>query len=184
MWIAIGIAAALAALGAIVYNLLIWRRNQAAKAFATVDVFLKMRYDLIPNYVEAVKGYMAHEKEVFGRIAELRALATAGGLSRGQVIGLNDELQTALDGLRVSAEAYPELRSAENARDLQEALTSLEEQIAAARRAYNAAATRYNTALECFPGVLLAAAFRMKPSRLFQAGGAAPDTASGRGDGA
>lgn len=126
-----------------IYNGLVTRRNQVENAFAGIDVQLKKRYDLIPNLVEAVKGYMQHEKDVLARVIELRNKSYST-LTDEEKNDLDNGMQTIANGLRVTVEKYPDLKASENVMMLQRSLNETEEQLAAARRSYNAAVLEYN----------------------------------------
>jgi LemA protein len=141
-----------------IYNTLIAKKNSVNMAFSTIDVQLKNRYDLIPNLVATVKQYMAHERGVLEKITELRtqALSLAQKGNMDQSIQINNEISKALRGLTVSFENYPQLRANENFMSLQASLNEIEAQIAAARRAFNAAVTEYNNALEMIPTNIIA----------------------------
>jgi LemA protein len=140
----------------LLYNSLVAKKNAVENAFASIDVFLKKRYDLIPNLVAAVKGYMQHEAETLAKVTEMRTRASAGGVSSEEKVTLNNQLTTGLGRLMVAVEAYPELKASENFNHLQRTLNEIEEQLSAARRAFNAGVTEYNNAVEMFPGNLLA----------------------------
>jgi len=152
----LGAIAALAVLVLLLYNSLVAKRNAVENAFATIDVYLKKRYDLIPGLVAVVKGYAQHESATLAKVAELRTRALAGGLTSEVRVGLDNELSAGLTRLLATAEAYPELKANEHFGQLQRALCEIEEQLAAARRAFNAGVTEYNTAIEVFPTNLLA----------------------------
>ncbi|MCS7174098.1 MAG: LemA family protein [Armatimonadetes bacterium] len=151
--------AILVALGLLLtYNGLIARKNAVENAFGAVEAQLKKRYDLIPNLVEAVKRYMAHERELLERLTLLREEAERAR-ARGNAeeeFRLEGEVGRLLGQLRLRAEAYPDLKASGNFLQLQAALTETEDSLAAARRFYNQAVTDYNNAIEQFPGLLLA----------------------------
>jgi len=140
----------------VVFNGLIVRRNRCETAFSTIDVMLKKRYDLIPNLVATVKGYAQHEAGVFEEVAKLRAQAAGGGLRTDQTVAVNNQITELLRRILVIVEAYPELKASENFLELQRSLNEIEEQIAAARRAYNAAVLDLNNAVQMFPSSLVA----------------------------
>ncbi len=144
-----------------IYNGLIRRKNEVDNAFSGVDVQLKKRYDLIPNLVETVKQYAAHEKELLTKVTDLRTKALSGGLSENEKITLDNELNSAIGGIMVAVENYPDLKANENFLNLQRNLTEVESQIAAARRTYNAVVTAYNNGIEIFPNNLLAGRMNM-----------------------
>jgi len=153
---------------AVFYNILVYRRNQADNVFSTIDVMLKRRYDLIPNLVETVKGYARHERETFEKVAQIRAKAISEGTSTDEKINLDGEMKSALGRIFAIAEGYPELKANENFLNLQKNLTETEEQIAAARRAYNAAVTDFNNSCEMFPTNIFASMFGFQKKNLFQ----------------
>ncbi len=157
----------------VVLLLLIWMFNQIVKednlvkkSFSTVDVYLKKRYDLVPNLVEIVKGHAAHEKEVFENIANARTKAMESKTEEESVKSDN-ELNKALKSLFMVAEQYPNLKTNQSFVELQKKLTNLEDELAASRRAYNAAVTEYNTTLEAFPTNLMGKLMRKKQKELF-----------------
>ncbi len=139
------------------YNRFVRLRNGAEEAFKTIDVFTKQRYDLIPNLVNTVKGYMQHESGTLEKIVELRNRAMGhGSHSEG---GAETALSGALKSVFALAENYPELKANQDFMQLQQQLSALEEQIQRARRYYNASARDLNNAVESFPGNLIAGAF-------------------------
>lgn len=151
-----------------IYNGLVTRRNQVENAFAGIDVQLKKRYDLIPNLVEAVKGYMQHEKEVLARVIELRNKSYST-LTDDEKNELDNGMQTIANGLRVTVEKYPDLKASENVMMLQRSLNETEEQLAAARRSYNAAVLEYNNSLQTFPSNIFANMFGFTRRNFFEA---------------
>ena len=138
-----------------VYNNLVRRRNGVEQAYSTIDVQLTQRYDLIPKLVESVRQYMGHERGLLEEITRLRTQAVASRTPT-EKISADNALSRAMGQLNVTMENYPELRSSENFVQLQRSLNEVEEQLAAARRSYNAAATEYNNAVQTFPSSLLA----------------------------
>jgi LemA protein len=177
-WIAAGVVAAILVYVIAVYNRLIVLRNRGRNAFAQIDVQLKRRYDLIPNLVEAVKGYMAHERQTLEAVISARARAmTAEQAAAGRpgqmeaMLGLavaEGALSGALGKLMVSIEAYPELKANENVLALQEELVSTENRIGFARQAYNDAVMDYNIKRETFPEILVASALGLAPAEQLQ----------------
>ena len=141
----------------ITYNRLIGSRNMVDEGWSGIDVQLQRRHELIPNLVEAVKGYAAHERETLETVTDARAdaVTASGPAASGVAEGV---LGQALDRLFAVAEAYPELRAAENFQQLQAELVDTEDQIAAARRIYNGNVQIYNTRIQVFPNVLIARA--------------------------
>lgn len=140
----------------LMYNSLIGKKNQVENIFAGVDAVLKKRFDLIPNLVASVERYMEHEKSTLEKVTELRAQAMKPNLSDSQKIALDAKLTAALGSITVAMEAYPELKANENVMHLQRSLNEIEEQISAARRAYNQSVTDLNNAIEMFPTNLMA----------------------------
>lgn len=140
---------------AFTYNSLVNRRNQVRFAFATIDVQLKKRFDLVPNLVETVKAYASHERETLESVTRARQQAAAPGAGWQAQETLNHEVGR----LIARAEAYPDLKSAANFVMLQRQLTECEAQIAAARRTYNASIMDYHNSIEMFPSSLVAGLF-------------------------
>ena len=151
------------------YNRLVKLRNNREQAFADVDVQLKQRHDLIPQLVESVKGYMGHEKGVLTEITEARSNAMKA-TSINDKIAAENRLSTALDGLKVSVEAYPDLKASQNFLDLQNEISDIENKIAAARRFFNSATKELNVATEVFPSNLIATLFNFKREPMFDLG--------------
>jgi len=151
------------------YNGLIRHRNECETGWANIDVQLRRRTDLIPNLVEAVKGYAAHERGVFDEVTRARA-AVMGASGPRAAAEANDVLGSALGKLFAVAEAYPLLRASENFVALQDELTDTEDKIAAARRYYNATVLRFNTRQQTFPTLLVGRVFRFRPREFFEAG--------------
>ncbi len=141
------------------YNYFIPRKNNIDYALSSIDALLKKRFDLIPNLVAAVKAYMQHEREVLEKLVKLRgqyATANFKAMPVAQIEQIDQAVKAALTPIYASLEAYPNLKSSENVLQLQAALNEVEEQISAARRAYNAAVMEYNNLLEQFPSNLIA----------------------------
>lgn len=152
-----------------IFNSLTNKKNQVTNAFGTIDVQLKNRYDLIPNLVATVQQYTTHEKELLTKITELRSRALSPDIKTEERVKLDNQISSAISGLLVSVENYPDLKASQNFIDLQRALNEVESQIAAARRAYNAAVTDYNNAIEMFPGNLMAGMMLLKTKQVFTA---------------
>lgn len=151
------------------YNRLVKLRNNREQAFADVDVQLRQRHDLIPQLVEAVKGYMVHERGVLTEITEARANAMRA-TTINEKITAETRLSTALEGLKVSVEAYPDLKASQNFLDLQNEISDVENKIAAARRFFNSATKELNVATEVFPSNLIATLFNFKREPMFDLG--------------
>jgi LemA protein len=151
------------------YNRLVRLRNNREQAFADVDVQLKLRHDLIPQLVDSVKGYMGHERGVLTDITEARANAMKAN-TINEKIEAENKLSTALEGLKVSLEAYPDLKASQNFMDLQNEISDVENKIAAARRFFNSATKELNVATELFPSNLIAVLFNFKREPMFELG--------------
>ena len=151
------------------YNRLVKLRNNREQAFADVDVQLRQRHDLIPQLVEAVKGYMVHEKGVLTEITNARANAIKAS-TINEKIAAETRLSTALDGLKVSVEAYPDLKASQNFLDLQNEISDIENKIAASRRFFNSATKEMNVATEVFPSNIIATLFNFKREPMFELG--------------
>lgn len=161
-----------------VYNRLITLRNRYENAFSQIDVQLKRRHDLIPNLVNVVKGYMAHEKETLDAVIKARTTAVsatqAASANPGDPTTMDNlasaesNLNGALGRLLMVAEAYPDLKANENMLSLQEELTSTENKVSFARQSYNDSVTAFNTACELFPSNLIAQNFKFTKARLFE----------------
>ena len=136
-------------------NSFVAARNRVDEAWSGIDVQLKRRHDLIPNLVEAVKGYATHERETFEKVTQARSQAM-GAQGVQQTAQAESALTSALGGLRVVAEQYPELRATENFQQLQNQLSELEDEIQAARRIYNSNVQSYNTKIQQFPMSIVA----------------------------
>jgi LemA protein len=154
------------------YNRLVRRRNEVQEGWAGIDVQLQRRADLVPNLVETVKGYAAHEEGVLTEVTQARAgLMKASGPAEAGAA--DNMLEQALGKLFAVAEAYPDLKASDNFQSLQGELSKLEEDVSFARRYYNALVEKLNTAIQTFPTVLIAGAFGFKPAEFFKAGEAA-----------
>jgi len=164
----------LIALGAIIlftiiaYNRFIMLRNMANKAFSTIDVMAKKRYDLIPNLVAAVQKYMEHERGTLVEVTELRSRAMQGNLSPDERVNIENQITRTLGNIQVAVERYPELKATENFKQLQASLNEVEEQLSASRRAYNAAVIDYNNAVQMFPSNVFALVFSFKSRSLLE----------------
>lgn len=150
------------------YNELVRRANQVKEAFSLVDVYLKQRFDLIPNLVEVVRQYQNHERGVLESLTALRTRAEAPSLSVQDKVGLYNEMQNAVRQFFVSVENYPVLQTSAAFQQLQKTWENVEENIAAARRTYNAAATRNNTLQQQFPMNLLNSLFAFPTAALLE----------------
>ena len=168
MWIAIAIIVLLIIWIIGIYNGLVSSRQKVDNAWSQIDVTLQRRFDLIPNFVETVKGYMNHESETFEKITALRT-SWANSSSVEEKANLNNELSGALKTIMAVSENYPDLKSNTNFSELSEELRNTENKIAFSRQFYNDNVTRYNTKLELFPSNIVANMFNFKPKSLFAA---------------
>jgi LemA protein len=151
------------------YNRLVRLRNNREQAFADVDVQLKQRHDLIPQLVDSVKGYMGHERGVLTDITEARTNAMKATTINEKIVAEN-KLSTALEGLKVSVEAYPDLKASQNFMELQNEIADIENKIASARRFFNSATKELNVGTELFPSNLIASLFNFKREPMFELG--------------
>ena len=150
-----------------IYNNMVRLRNNRENAFSNIDVQLKQRYDLVPQLVSTVKGYATHEKELLERITEARSACLSAN-SINDKISANNMLSNALNGLKVSVEAYPDLKANQNFMQLQTELSDIENKLAAARRFFNSATRELNNAVQTFPGNLLAGMFGFHKEPMFE----------------
>ncbi len=151
------------------YNRLIKLRNNRENAFADIDVQLKQRLDLIPQLVESVKGYMKHESTVLTDITNARANALQA-TTINEKIAAESQVSSALQGLKVAVEAYPDLKASQNFIQLQEEISDIENKLAAARRFFNSATKELNNAVETFPSNILAGMFGFRREPMFDLG--------------
>jgi len=162
-----GIVIAIGLFLVMMYNGLVAKKNQVENAFASVDVMLKKRSDLIPNLVATVKQYMQFEQQTLVEVTRLRSrAASATGDAR---IDLENQISRAIGNIMVAVEAYPELKANQNFTQLQESLNEVEEQISAARRFYNSAVNDYNNAVEMFPTNIMAQSMNYRMKKMFEA---------------
>ena len=150
-----------------IYNRLVKLRNNRENAFANIDVQLKQRHDLIPQLVATVKGYAEHEKEILIRVTEARSAAMqANGID--ETIQAENRLSSALSGLKVALEAYPDLKANQNFLQLQQEVSDIENKLSAVRRYFNTATRELNNAVETFPANMLAGMFGFKREMMFE----------------
>jgi len=178
-WVVLGVIVALAIWAIAIYNGLVALRNRFKNAFAQIDVQLKRRYDLIPNLVETVKGYIKHERETLEAVikarnsaqsAALAAAASPGNPAAMQQLGQAEGALTGMLGKMFAlAEAYPDLKANQNMLSLQEELSSTENKVAFSRQAFNDAVMDYNTKRESFPDSIFAGMFNFGPAELLAA---------------
>ncbi|BAY09017.1 LemA family protein [Calothrix sp. NIES-2098] len=151
------------------YNKLIYKKNQVDNAFATIDVLLQKRCDLIPSLVAVAQIYVQFEQRVLTEISRLRTIANSQKLSGNSRVIVEEQITQVLNKILIAVEAYPELKANQHFLQLQYSLNEVEEQISAARRFYNTAVTEYNTAVEMFPTNLIAWGMKYKLKVHFQA---------------
>jgi LemA protein len=169
LWIILGIVVLLIIFFAATYNGLVSLRNQVKNAWAQIDVQLKRRYDLIPNLVETVKGYMQHERQTLEAVTQARNIAQkASGAGVGERAKVEGELTAALSRLLVVAEAYPDLKANQNFLALQEELTSTENKISFSRQFYNDSVLHYNNKTQMFPSNVVAGMMSFKAGEFFE----------------
>jgi LemA protein len=178
-WIAIGVIAAAVVWAVMIYNGLVVLRNRFKNAFSQIDVQLKRRYDLIPNLVETVKGYMAHERNTLEAVIKARGAAVSAAQAASAAPGdpaamrglaqAEGVLGGALGRLMAVFEQYPDLKANQNVLSLQEELTSTENKVAFARQAFNDSVMEYNTRRESFPDVVFAGLLRFDHAELLAA---------------
>lgn len=152
----------------VLYNGFVSLNNKVKEAFATMDVYLKKRWDLIPNLVETVKGYANHEQETFSEVTKLRN-SNYESMSNEEKIITNEKMNTKIDRIMALKEAYPELKANENFKDLSEQLRKIEDDIANSRKYYNAVVRLYNNKVEMFPNNLVAKIFGYQLKKMFEA---------------
>ena len=150
-----------------IYNKLVRLRNTVKSSWSDIDVQMKKRFDLVPNLVETVKGYAAHEKSVFEKVTQARSMAMQA-TSPAEMAKAENMLRDTLKSLFAVAEAYPDLKANANFLQLQSQLQDLENSIESARRYYNAVVRDFNTLIESFPSNLIASQFRFKQEEFFQ----------------
>jgi LemA protein len=167
LWIVLGIVALIVLFGVVSYNRFVSQRQQIRDAYANIDTELKRRYDLIPNLVESVRGYAAHERETFEAVTRARqaAIEAQGPAQQAQAENM---LTSALRGLFAVAEAYPQLRAAENFQALQAELANTEDRIQVSRRFYNANVREYNERVQSVPSNIIASMFRFREEEYFE----------------
>lgn len=152
----------------VTYNSFIKLNNTVKEAFSTMDIYLKKRWDLIPNIVETVKGYAKHEKTTLKEIIELRN-STYDNMSANEKVDINNKLSQGINKLMAIAEAYPDLKSNENFKDLSQQLTKIEDDIANSRKYYNGAVRLFNNKVQMFPSNIVAKTLGFKEQKMFEA---------------
>ncbi|WP_149276315.1 LemA family protein [Pareuzebyella sediminis] len=165
--IAIAILAVIGLFGIIVNNRIIGKKNQVKQAFGSIEIYLKKRFDLIPNLIAMLNKYLAHEKETLLKISELRStVEKASGAN--EKIKASNELTHIMSGLNINVENYPDLKADKQFTNIEYELSDIEDQISAARRAYNAAVTSYNNTIEMFPASIVVSIRKDKPGALLE----------------
>jgi LemA protein len=166
-YILFGLVVLLLGFGVVIYNRLVRNQNLVQEAWSGIDVQLKRRADLIPNLLEAVKGYMGHERGVLEQVTELRAKSQEAG-SVGEKARAEGMLGAALGNLLAVAENYPDLKASQNFLELQRSLADIEEQLQLARRYYNGAARNLNILISSFPSNFIAQKFQFQPAEYYE----------------
>jgi LemA protein len=164
------IVVVVAVLAIMAYNSLVSLRQRCKQSFADIDVQMKQRHDLIPNLVETVKGYAAHERGTLDAVVKARAAAIAAPAGSPQQAEAEQALSGALGRLIAISESYPDLKANQNFLELQQQLGDIEGKIAAARRFYNSAVSEYNAGIQAFPAVFFARSFGFSPETFFDLG--------------
>lgn len=142
-------------IGIVINNRIIAKKNQVDQAYGSIEIYLKKRFDLIPNLIAMLKKYLAHEKEILLSVTELRSNIDKASAANEKIKASN-ELTHLISGLNVNLENYPELKADKQFNSIEFELSDIEDQLSAARRAYNAAVTRYNNAIQMFPASIIA----------------------------
>lgn len=150
-----------------IYNGLVRTRNNRENAFANIDVQLKQRFDLVPQLVSTVKGYATHERELLEKVTAARSAAMSAGSINDKMVA-DQQLSSALAGLKVSLEAYPDLKANQNFMQLQNELTDIENKLAAARRYFNSATKELNNSVQTFPANLIAGTFGFHTEPMYE----------------
>lgn len=150
------------------YNSLVRKRNSVEEAFSTMDVYLKKRWESIPNLVETVKGYAKHEAGLLENIVKLRTGVTYDSMTTNEKIEANKQLSAGLGKLFAVAESYPDLKSNTNFQDLSDKITRVEDEIANARKYYNGTVREFNNKIQVFPNVIFAGMFGFKKFNMFE----------------
>ncbi len=170
MWtyIIIAVIIVIAVILFVTYNSFVRLNNKVKEAFSTMDVYLKKRWDLIPNIVETVKGYASHEKETLKEVIELRN-NTYDNMSIDEKLKTNEQLSKSINKIMALAESYPNLKASESFRDLSKQLVKVEDEIANSRKYYNGTIRIYNNKVEMFPSNIIAKIFGYKTKSMFEA---------------
>lgn len=151
----------------IIHNGLVSKKNQVENAFASIDVYLKKRGDLIPQLIETVKGYMKHEQSVLENIASLRSRAQSSALGTDEKVAVENQITDSMSKIMMVSEKYPDLKASENFNMLQRSINEVEAQLAASRRSFNASVTDFNNGVESFPSSIVAGMKGYKRKNVF-----------------
>lgn len=168
VYILIGIILLLVSYIFITYNSFIKLSNIVQEAFSTMDIYLKKRWDLVPNLVEVVKGYANHEKAVFEQVTTLRT-NTYQNMSMNKKINVNEQLAQGISKIMAISESYPDLKANQNFLELSRDLTKIEDEIANSRKYYNGSVRIFNTKIQIFPNNIIAKLFNFKEANMFEA---------------
>ena len=168
IYLIIGVIALLVIYVLVTYNVFVKMKNRVDESFSTMDVYLKKRWDLIPNIVETVKGYAKHEKSTLSDVIKLRNGAY-DNMSSDEKIKANEKLSSGISKIMALAEAYPELKANENFKDLSNQLVKVEDEIANSRKYYNATVRDFNNRVEMFPSNIVAKLLGYKSKSMFEA---------------
>ena len=171
LYIIIGIVVLLVLYVLATYNGFVRLNNIVKEAFSTMDVYLKKRWDLVPNLVEIVKGYASHEQETFNQLTKLRT-ESYDNMSMDEKLNVNKELSQGITKVMAIAENYPDLKASQNFLDLSGQLSSIENDIANSRKYYNGTVRTFNTKVQMFPSNIVANMFHFKEANLFEVGSA------------
>ena len=166
-WIILGVIIVLAIIIAIMYNSLVTLKQRTQNAWSQIDVQLQRRFDLIPNLVECVKGYMTHESETLENVTKLRT-SWSEATTADEKMKLDNELSSSLKSIMAGAESYPDLKANQNFISLQGELTDTENKISYSRQFYNDIVTRYNTKIQTVPSNIIAGIFGFKAQELYK----------------
>lgn len=166
-WIILGVIIVLAIIIAIMYNSLVTLKQRTQNAWSQIDVQLQRRFDLIPNLVECVKGYMTHESETLENVTKLRT-SWSEAITADEKMKLDNELSSSLKSIMAVAESYPDLKANQNFISLQGELTDTENKISYSRQFYNDIVTRYNTKIQTVPSNIIAGIFGFKAQELYK----------------
>lgn len=167
IYILIGIIVLIILYALVQYNNFVKLNNSVKESFSTMDIYLKKRWDLIPNLVEVVKGYAKHEKDTFSEITELRT-RSYDNMSIDKKIDINEQLTNSLSRIMAISENYPELKASENFSQLSKELTKIEDEIANSRKYYNGTVRMLNNKVQMFPSNLIARIFGFKEYKMFE----------------